>query len=438
LIFYLVQIHNDVTEKVLNRETVLEKNQIIDKQTKSIKAQRDYLYKLFNALDLPIVSLSYPDYKIIEFNNKAMSDLSEITDAGEVVIECYKTGRSLNEVGHLIQNLYAQESLEEMIRTKSTTCQEMMEMTRNGHKVYYNITYHPFLNSMDEITEILLVGIDVTDETEKIRHVEDVLKLKDEFFYLMSHEFKTPLTVINAAVQSLENIYSCQIPYKARVLIGKIKQNAFRQLRLVNNLLDITKINAGQLKLKKRNIDIVFLTRAITESVAIYAQQKDVEIAFVTNLTQRVIGIDDEKFERILLNLLSNAIKYTPSGKRIVVELSVKLNNHMRMICIKVKDQGIGIPMEKQSLIFERFGQVDSTLTRQAEGSGIGLYLVKLMMNALGGEIILESESGKGSVFTLLIPGRKVKKNINEWEMQHISDSRIVQSIATEFSDIYL
>jgi signal transduction histidine kinase len=108
------------------------------------------------------------------------------------------------------------------------------------------------------------------------------------------------------------------------------------------------------------------------------------------------------------------------------------------MICIKVKDQGVGIPKEKQSLIFERFGQVDSILTRQSEGSGIGLYLVKLMMNALGGEIFLESESGKGSVFTLMIPSKKVKKNINEREMQHISDSRIVQSIATEFSDIYL
>jgi signal transduction histidine kinase len=198
------------------------------------------------------------------------------------------------------------------------------------------------------------------------------------------------------------------------------------------------RINAGQLKLKKRNIDIVFLARAITESVAIYAQQKGVEIVFATKLMQRVIGIDDEKFERILLNLLSNAIKYTPSGEKIVVELSAKLNKKKRMICIKVKDQGVGIPKEKQSLIFERFGQVDSTLTRQAEGSGIGLYLVKLMMDALGGEILVESEIGKGSVFTLMIPSKKVKKNINEREMQHISDSRIVQSIATEFADIYL
>lgn len=435
---YLVQIHNDVTEKVMNRKAVEEKQQMIEEQKNRIEAQRDYLCKLFNALELPIISLSYPDFRVIEYNKKALSDLSEITGTGDAVIESRLTGKSLSEYEPLIKDFDSKGFLHELQTTKSEICHEKMEMSKNGRKVYYDITYHPFLNMMGEITEILVVAADVTGEVEKRKQMEDVLKLKDEFFYLMSHEFKTPLTVINAAVQSLEKIHSGQMPYKAKTLIGKIKQNNFRQLRLVNNLLDITKLNAGQIKLRKRNIDIVFLTRAITESVAIYAQQKGVEIIFTTKLQQRVIGIDDEKFERILLNLLSNAIKYTPSGKKVVVELSAKLNNNKRMICIKVKDQGIGIPKEKHNLIFERFGQVESTLTRQAEGSGIGLFLVKLMMDAFNGEITLESESGRGSVFTLMIPSKKVKENIKEWEIQHISDSRIVQSIATEFSDIYL
>lgn len=435
---YLVHIDNDVTEKVINRNTVAEKNQIIEEQKNRIEAQRNHLHKLFNELAIPIISLSYPDFRIIELNKQAILDFSELSDMGDVVIEAYKTGKSLRGVKALIEGFNSQIFINEISQTKSAVSHEMVEMCKNGRIVYYNITYHPFLNAMEEITEILVVGIDVTDEVEKRKHVEDVLKVKDEFFYLMSHEFKTPLTVINAAVQSLDNIYASQIPYKARVLIGKIKQNTFRQLRLVNNLLDITKINAGQIKLRERNVDIVFLARVITESVAIYAQQKGVEIIFLSKLKQRIIGIDDEKFERILLNLLSNAIKYTPSGRKIVVELSTKLNQNKRMVCIKVKDQGIGIPKEKHSLIFERFGQVDSILTRQAEGTGIGLYLVKLMINAFGGQIFLESESGKGSVFTLMLPSKKVKKDILEWEMQHISDNRIVQSIATEFSDIYL
>ena len=434
----IVQIHNDVTEKVMHRDAVDEKNRIIEEQKNSLKKQRDYLYKLFNFLDLPILYLTYPDLKVIELNKKAASELKELTGLGDEIIKSHIIGRSVSEVAPAMKNYGESVFLEQMGRTKSTICHEKMEVKKNGHRIYYNITYQPIFNVGGEVSELLVVAVDVTAEVEKRNQIEDALKLKDEFLYLMSHEFKTPLTVINAAVQSLEYCYSSQIPDKARVLIARIKQNAFRQLRLVNNLLDITRINAGQIKLKKRNVDIVLLTRVITESVAIYAQQKGVEIIFTSKLQQKVIGIDDEKFERILLNLLSNAIKFTPTGKKIVVDLSTKLNKNKRMVCIKVKDQGIGIPKDKHNLIFEQFGQVDSTLTRQAEGTGIGLFLVKLMVNACKGEIYVESEEGKGSVFVLMLPLNKADEDIGEQEIKHISDSRLVQSLATEFSDIYL
>jgi len=120
------------------------------------------------------------------------------------------------------------------------------------------------------------------------------------------------------------------------------------------------------------------------------------------------------------------------------VELSSKLHKHKRVICIKVKDQGVGIPKEKQSVIFDRFGQVDNLLTVQAEGSGIGLYLVKLMVDSIGGEITLESEWGKGSVFTLMIPSKKSKENAKEQKFKLRSDNRLIQTTAIEFSDIYL
>ena len=402
-----------------------------------IETQRDYLYKLFNSLDLPILYLTYPDLKIIELNKKAVSVLKVFTGPEDEIIKSHFKGRNVSEIAPSIKDYSESAFLEQMKRTKSTICHEKLEVKKNDHRIYYNVTYQPILNIGGEVSELLVVAVDVTDEVEERKQMEDVLKLKDEFLYLMSHEFKTPLTVINAAVQSLEYIYSSQIPDKAIVLIEKIKQNTFRQIRLVNNLLDITRINAGQIKIKKRNIDIVFLTREITESVAIYAEQKGIEVVFASKLQQRVIGIDDEKFERIMLNLLSNAIKFTPEGKKIVVEVSAKLNKKKRMICIKVKDQGIGIPKAKHNLIFERFGQVDSTLTRQAEGTGIGLFLVKLMVNACKGEIHLESEEGKGSVFTLMIPSNKAKVNIGEQEIKHISDSRLVRSLETEFSDIY-
>jgi len=424
---YLVLIHNDVT-----------KNLTIEREKDYFEKQRDYLYRLFNAMNLPIISFSYPEFNIKEFNNKALTELSELTGMDNLTIDPSISCISLAEMIPFFDISSAKILVERMKETKSPVCHKKMELCKKGRKVYYDVTYHPFLNIMEEITEVLMVAVDVTDEVEKAKQMENILKLKDEFLYFITHEFKTPLSVINAAVQTLEHCYSMQIPDKARFLIGKVKQNSYRQLRLVNNLLEIARINSGYIKLKQRNVDIVFLTRAITESVAIYAQQKGIELVFVTKFPQRVIGLDDEKLERVLLNLLSNAIKFTPAGKKVVVELSSGLHKHKRVIRIKVKDQGIGIPKEKQTVIFDRFGQVDNLLTVQAEGSGIGLYLVKLMVDSIGGEITLESEWGKGSVFTLMIPSKKSKENAKEQKFKLRSDNRLIQTTAIEFSDIYL
>lgn len=186
--------------------------------------------------------------------------------------------------------------------------------------------------------------------------------------------------------------------------MGTIKQNTNRQLRLVNNILDITRANAGRITINKKNIDIVFLTKAITESVYEFASKKGVRLTFVSKLAKKIIGIDDEKYERIILNLLSNAIKFTPAGKSIIVNLhSAKTN-----ICIEVKDNGIGIPRNKIDVIFERFGQVESSLSRQAEGTGIGLSLVKRFVEALGGSVSVKSNLGKGTTFKILLPNEKV------------------------------
>jgi len=435
---YLVLIHNDVTEEIKIRNAILEKNLIIEGQKDYFEKQRNYLYRLLNTMNLPIISFSYPEFNIKEFNNKALTELRELTGMNDLTIGSNIPCRSLAEMIPLFDISSEKILIGRMEETKSPVCHKKMELCKKGRKVYYDVTYHPFLNIMEEITEVLMVAVDVTDEVEKAKQMENILKLKDEFLYFITHEFKTPLSVINAAVQTLEHCYSMQIPDKARFLIGKVKQNSYRQLRLVNNLLEIARINSGYIKLKQRNVDIVFLTRAITESVAIYAQQKGIELVFVTKFPQRVIGLDDEKLERVLLNLLSNAIKFTPAGKKVVVELSSGLHKHKRVIRIKVKDQGIGIPKEKQTVIFDRFGQVDNLLTVQAEGSGIGLYLVKLMVDSIGGDITLESEWGKGSVFALMIPSKKAKENTKEQKFKLGSDNRLIQTTAIEFSDIYI
>lgn len=271
-------------------------------------------------------------------------------------------------------------------------------------------------------------------ERERNESLEKALEMKDEFLSLISHEFRTPLNVINSAIQTLNYIYDNDMTDKVKEYIRVIRQNTNRQLRLVNNLLDITRANAGGIKVNKKNIDIVFLTEAIIESVYEFSSQKGISITFISSFLEKVIAIDDEKYERIILNLLSNAIKFTPKGKSINVNIYSIEDN----ICVDVRDNGIGIPQDKIDIIFSKFGQVDSSLSRQAEGSGIGLSLVKKFVEALGGSISVKSELGSGSTFTILLPNETVIEEHSEKLMFDLMDNRLVQTTNIEFSDIYL
>ncbi|MDR3594498.1 ATP-binding protein [Clostridium sp.] len=272
-------------------------------------------------------------------------------------------------------------------------------------------------------------------EHEKLNAFEKTLAMKDEFISLISHEFKTPLNVIYSAIQLIEYIYINDIPDKVKDLIKNIKQNTFRQLRLVNNLLDITRLNSGRFKLNIRNIDIVSLTRQISQSVKLYSDQKNIKLLFKCSLSSKNIAADDEKLERIILNLLSNAIKFTDEGGTVTVSLDENIETNM--IVINVSDTGMGIPIDKQELIFERFGQVDSNLSRRAEGTGIGLSLVKKFVDVLNGNIELESDLGKGSTFRIILPTTQcIDKDRNEVFLD--GNNRLVNALHVEFSDIYL
>lgn len=311
----------------------------------------------------------------------------------------------------------------------------------DGFEFYLDIAAVPIPDDNGHIVFIMLSANDVTEHIKneilmrnKNEMLEKSLQLKDEFLSLISHEFKTPLTVINAAIQALELLCRDELSEKARGFIRKIRQNSYRQLRLVNNLLDITRINAGHNKINKRNTDVIFLTRAITESVSLYARQKGLTLNFAADTDNKIISLDEEKYERILLNLLSNAIKFSPGGKTI----TVTVRQSDSQVLIEVTDEGIGIPKDKLDLIFERFGQVDSSLSRQAEGTGIGLSLVKFFVEALNGIISVKSTVGAGSTFTVSLPDRQVTEEDAEASQSEFMDSRIIQAIVIEFSDIYL
>ena len=153
-----------------------------------------------------------------------------------------------------------------------------------------------------------------------MEYLEKRIEEKDNFLSLISHEFKTPLTVIMAAIQALERC-SYELSDKANWYINTIRHNTLRQFRLVRNLLDITSRITDKSELSGRNVDIVLLTKFISEEARLYSMRKELNIYFVCDIEEKIIFIDDEKYKRFLLNLLSNAIKFTPKGKNVYIEL---------------------------------------------------------------------------------------------------------------------
>ena len=264
--------------------------------------------------------------------------------------------------------------------------------------------------------------------------LEKDLSIKDEFATLITHEFKTPINVIYSAIQLIENVHINKIPKCVKGLIESIKLNTFRQLRLVNNLLYITKLDSNQFRLKLKNVDIIFLTQQVTESIKIYAEQKNINLYFKSNINSKNIIIDDEKYKRVILNLLSNAVKFTPEGESITVKIKENTNN--KTIAVYVSDTGIGIPKEKYEKIFRQFEHVDNNLSRQAEGSGIGLAIAKMLVDIMEGEIKVDSELGIGSTFAVILP---IKEGIVNEENKVCTDfeNGLLNAVNMEFSDIY-
>ncbi|MEJ2105663.1 MAG: ATP-binding protein, partial [Ignavibacteriaceae bacterium] len=249
-------------------------------------------------------------------------------------------------------------------------------------------------------------------EAEKMHEVDE---MKSRFFANISHEFRTPLTLIfGPANDVLEN---SDDPHTKKN-VGIIRRNATRLHNLVNQLLDLSKLEAGKMKLEANKQDIIPLLKGIFLSFTSFAERKKITLNFNTNAENLNVFIDRDKVEKIINNLLSNAFKFTPEGGKIDFTIEKMISE----VEIRITDSGIGIPEERMDKIFDRFYQVDSSHTRQAEGTGIGLSLTKELVELHRGKIKVESKEGEGTIVTVQLPLGKdhlkpdeiVKKEIPE------------------------
>ena len=275
------------------------------------------------------------------------------------------------------------------------------------------------------------------EKTKELEKAVEIESIRNEFFANISHEFKTPLNIILTTMQLIvQNIYAGKIAADESVDLAKytkaIKQNSYRLLRLVNNLIDMTKIDAGYYEIVLGNYNIISIVEDITLSVSSYMEEKGLNLIFDTEVEEQIIACDPEKIERIMLNLLSNAVKYSENNGDVLVDI----RGDEEFITVSVKDSGIGISEEQQEVIFERFRQVDNVLSRRVEGSGIGLSLVKSLVEMHNGKIQVESELGKGSTFSFILPNRCIEENEEKFRCTDLTDS-LIRKGKIEFSDIY-
>lgn len=267
----------------------------------------------------------------------------------------------------------------------------------------------------------------------KSNYYKSIEKVRDEFLSNITHEFRTPINIIQGTVQLIEkglknNTYNIT---KLEKHIKYLKKNSNRLLRLVNNLVDITYIKNGYHELNLKNQDIIKLVEDICNSVTKSERDQGINLIFDTNCEEQIIACDEDEIERILLNLISNAIKYSTQGEKIEVNVNVESDN----VKIEVKDYGIGISKENLDIIFEDLTRLDNNMNRKNEGSGIGLAIVRSLVELHNGTINVESELGNGSRFEIVLP-------ITYLENENLVDNSIprtnkVEKCNIEFSDIY-
>lgn len=301
---------------------------------------------------------------------------------------------------------------------------------------------HEALLLVEEVTkaneEIVSLNIENNENTKKVEELMEYDKIKTEFFTNISHELKTPLNVITSTIQLLmyldesKNLGDERIKYYFSIM----NQNALRLLRLINNIIDVTKVEGNYLHFNLTNGNIINVVEELVQSVAEFIGSKGIEVIFDTEVEERIIAFDEEKIERIILNILSNAVKFTEKNGSIFVNVYDKED----FIEISIKDTGIGIPKDKLDYIFERFAQVDKSITRKSEGSGIGLALVKSLVELHGGTISVNSELGKGSEFIITLPVKVVDSSEPDYNATsgELSKNKYEENLQIEFSDIYL
>ncbi|AUX29163.1 MULTISPECIES: ATP-binding protein [Sorangium] len=265
----------------------------------------------------------------------------------------------------------------------------------------------PIRDERGEVTGLLGIYADITErkrmevELQKAKEAADAAaRAKGEFLTVMSHELRTPLSLILGPLQSLLSGQDEPLSPRVQADLERIQRSGRRLRRLVDDVLDYQKIEAGKMQVDWEAVDVTELVADMVEEARPAAERGGVQLSLQVDPALGTVPLDRRKFEKIALNLLGNALKFTPAGGRV----DVGLRRADGLFELSIEDTGPGIPPDQRHLLFQRFQQIDASATRKHEGTGIGLSLAKELAELMGGTVGVESEPGVGSRFFVRLP----------------------------------
>jgi len=327
------------------------------------------------------------------------------------------TGKSMEEIrGKTVQELwpgketnrYYQADLS-LLQNKERLVFESVVTDRNNKTTPVIFIKDVYYDEFGQVAGLVAAFIDITERKQAeetvrlaVMELERSLRLKDEFLANMSHELRTPLNAILGISESLLEQLTGPLNAKQQKYIQTINESGKHLLALINDVLDLAKINAGRMELDMTKMSVPAMAQSCLRMVRELAQKKSQEVAVEIDPSIDLIWADERRLKQMIVNLLSNAVKFTREGGRLGLNINGDLKN--KIITFTVWDTGIGIADKDLRLLFQPFVQLDAGLTRGAQGTGLGLALVSQMARLHGGGVTVESEPGLGSRFIISIP----------------------------------
>ena len=391
LLFLIIFMLNQITKNTLKRITIY---------TTTIEEARKYAEDVVNTVQYPLVLLD-SELKIISANLSFYKTFK--VESNEIV------KKTLFEIGDQLWDIPKLRNLLEHVRNEKQSLNNF-EVEQNFPKIGHKIMLLNATQVYSEGKKIFLLSIeDITHRKEfeeKLKkhatEIEIANKSKSDFLANMSHELRTPLNAIIGFSELLKDEMIGQLLPKQKNYITDIFLSGKHLLSLLNDILDLSKIEAGKMTLDLEKTDIPLLFERSLSIVKERALIHNIKLNLDTKEDVRQIYVDTRKLKQVIYNLLSNAVKFTPDGGRIYV----KVKRVSNLLEFSVADTGIGISKKNIIRLFQPFVQLESSLNRKHEGTGLGLSLVKRIVELHGGSVKVKSELGKGSCFTVRIPYR--------------------------------